>query len=43
MGYANDWVVITSNNAPLLAENTEATDSISKWAEENGFEKTKTM
>jgi hypothetical protein len=37
MGYANDWVVITSNNAPLLAENRlkKATDSISKWAEEN--------
>jgi hypothetical protein len=49
MGYADDWVVITSNKAPLLAENRlkKITDSISKWAEENGFEisteKTKTM
>jgi hypothetical protein len=42
-------VVITSNKAPLLAENMlkKATDRISKWAEENRFEisseKTKTM
>jgi hypothetical protein len=49
MGYADDWVVSTSNKAPLLTENRlkKATDSISKWAEENGFEisteKTKTM
>jgi hypothetical protein len=48
MGYADDWVVITSNKAPLLTENRlkKPTDSISKWAEENGFEisteKTKT-
>jgi hypothetical protein len=40
MGYADDWVVITSNKAPLLAENRlkKATDSISKWAEANGFD-----
>jgi hypothetical protein len=49
MGYTDDWVVITSNKAPLLAENRlkKTTDSISKWAEENGFEismeKTQTM
>jgi hypothetical protein len=49
MGYADDWLVITSKKAPLLAENRlkKTTDSISKWAEENGFEisteQTKTM
>jgi hypothetical protein len=49
MGYADDWVVITSNKAPLLTDNTlkKATDSTSKWVEDNGFEisteKTKTM
>jgi hypothetical protein len=49
MGYADDWVVIKINKAPLLAENRlkKPTDSISKWAKENGFEisteKTKTM
>jgi hypothetical protein len=35
MGYADDWVVITSNKAPLLEKNRlkKATDSIwiSKW------------
>jgi hypothetical protein len=32
--------VITSNKAPLLTENTlkKTTDSIPKWAEDNGFE-----
>jgi hypothetical protein len=49
MGYADDWVVITSSNAPLLTKNRliKAATSISKWADENGFEisteKTKTM
>jgi hypothetical protein len=30
MGYADDWVVITSNKAPLLTENRlkKATDSL---------------
>jgi hypothetical protein len=33
MGYADDWVVITSNKAPLLTENRfkKATDSILKY------------
>jgi hypothetical protein len=40
LGYADNWVVITSSKASLLAKNRliKATDSISKWAEENGFE-----
>jgi hypothetical protein len=33
MGYADEWVVITSNKAPLLTENMfkKATDSILKY------------
>jgi hypothetical protein len=48
MGYSDDWMVIKINKAPL-AENRlkKPTDSISMWAEENGFEisteKRKTM
>jgi hypothetical protein len=39
LGYADDWVVITSSKAPLLAKNRlkKATDKISKWAKGNGM------
>jgi hypothetical protein len=39
LGYADDWVVVTSSKAPIRAETRlkEAANSSTRWSSDNGF------
>jgi hypothetical protein len=39
LGYADDWVILTSNKKPKTADTQlqKATNIVSRWAKEDGF------
>jgi hypothetical protein len=45
LGYADDWVIVTSSKAPIRAETIlkEAANSVTRWANDNGFKISKKM
>jgi hypothetical protein len=39
LGYADDWVILTTSKAPIRADTRlkEAANSVKRWASDNGF------